>query len=244
MKTEIEITEIVKRHEGKHLQFGNVPSWVNKTQQEGIELKAGIIKSFWIKDAARVYDEPISDAWGECLVEILATQKKEEVKKTEQVNTPQSVAVLEGIVPDTLTVPLLEKWKKMSTFERILMFQNTPADRIEKRKGRGGKEFNYVKGNFMDQEANIAFLYSMNSKIDGWHLDIAGVACFGSISFMLDGQLVTSSGVGLDEQEYLQGDKTKPIFTIAAMMKNAHTDMKKKALAAKGFNGDVYRGEV
>ena len=147
-----------------------------------------------------------------------------------------------GIVPDILTVELLQKWKTLSTFERILKFQTTTEDRIEERMGRGGKK-KYVKGRFMDQEANLAFLFSMSTHIDGWHLDVSGVSCWGHIVFEMDGKSVTVSDVGTDIQEYSK-DTQKPVFTIPEMMKAASTDMRKRCLAQKGFNGDVYRGEI
>jgi len=249
MKTIEEITEIVMNRGGYKLMVSKYPTWISREKDEGCQIEAGKLKTFWIKEMSRVFDEPCSENWQKTVDAIEKEPQKQEeapqqIEQTEQqLQTPVPETKV-GIIPDTLTIPLLEKWQKMSTFERILMFQNTPKDRIEERKGRGGKNFKYVKGNFMDQEANIAFLFGMNSEIEGWHLDIAGVACYGNISFILDGQLIYSSGVGIDVQEYSQGNKTKPVFTIAEMMKNAHTDMKKKAMAAKGFNGDVYRGEV
>lgn len=38
------------------------PSWIDKTNKlEGVELRNGMISSFWVKDMERVYGEPASD---------------------------------------------------------------------------------------------------------------------------------------------------------------------------------------
>lgn len=150
----------------------------------------------------------------------------------------QLVNVFEGkqiIVPQNI-----EELKQMSTFDRMLLFQRTPARLIKEKKGRGGMQ-KYVEGHTMKLEAWLAFLGQVSSKIDGWHIDDKAVACYGSITVNIDGQSVTVAGCGIDLQEYTKADD-KPVFTVAELMKNACTDMKKKILADMGFNRDVYSG--
>ncbi len=253
MKTEQEITNIVRDNGGSKIGVSRFPSWLNKIKQEGVQIELGKIRTFWVKDEQKVYGEAPSQSWQKVIDEIKDTQKPEMVKqeKVPQQNesteiadrfVPEVIPEKIGIIPNTLTVPLLEKWKKMTTFERMLMFQNTPQDRIEERNGRGGK-LKYVKGNFMIQEANIAFMFRWNSKIEGWNVTPEGVTCYGSVQALIDDNMVFRACVGIDLQEMSKANG-KPIFTVPEMMKNAATDMIKKGLSSLGFNSDVYRGEV
>jgi len=248
MKSEIEITEIVKRHGGRHLQFGNVPSWVNKAQLEGVELRAEKIRPFWIQDGSRVYDEAPSQPWQVAIDEIEAKEpeKKSDVQKyneqtgqnlkTEQVPVDAAPGVIVGIVPDTLTKALLEKWAKMPAFERMLMFQNTPEDMIETRPGPGGKQLKYVKGNKILQELNIAFLFNWSSTIEEVKETETGYWVRGYITVEADNVSITRAAIGTADKH--KGVNSEDVAKAAA------TDMIKKAASSLGFNGDVYRGEV
>ena len=101
MKSEIEITEIVKRHGGRHLQFGNVPSWVNQTQLEGVELQAGKIRSFWIQEGSRVYDEVPSQPWQKVIDEIEAKPiKAEEAPQQNETTEQVPAAAAPGVIAE------------------------------------------------------------------------------------------------------------------------------------------------
>jgi hypothetical protein len=251
MKTENEITTIVKKHGGKHLQFGNIPSWMDKVNQEGIELIGGKIRPFWYKELERVYNEPVSDQWQKVINEVTNTDKakvdepnqkeerpteKTEKKKEQLPVTTETKETNNALIPEVLTIPLLDKWRKMTTFERMLMFQKTDKSNICERPGFGGKKVKYVEGNFMIQEANIAFLFSWSSKIEGFNIGDKSVSCYGSITVDIDGKQVTRAAVGVEE--------LNSGVDAQHAMKNAATDMIKKGLSSLGFNGDVYRGEV
>jgi hypothetical protein len=138
--------------------------------------------------------------------------------------------------------------KSMSTFDRIMLFQKTHPSIIKEKNGRGGKQ-KYVEGGIMKMEANIAFLFCISSKIDGWEFEndekgiIKSVSCYGSIKVNIDGKEVMVSDIGGDIQEYAKADN-RPVFTKMDLMKSACTDMKKRCLSNLGFNGDIYRGEV
>lgn len=229
---------------GKYLTF------ITHDRMEGIEYRAGNAKQFWFKEGQRIYDEPASDRITKIL-QLFANpeKKKEDTIQTEKaentiINDGKIInnlpAIFEGkriIVPSDI-----EELKKMSTFDRILLFQKTHPSIIKEKNGRGGKQ-KYVEGNIMKLEANIAFLFQISSKIEGWQIDDKGVSCYGSIKVNIDGKETIVSDVGSDLQEYRKEDKT-PVFTVHELMKNACTDMKKRCLASVGFNGDVYRGEV
>jgi len=233
MKSEIEITEIVKRYGGRHLQFGNVPSWVNQNQLEGVELQAGKIRPFWLQEGGRVYGEAPSQPWQKVLNEIEAKQQHE---TTEQLPATAAPEVIVGIVPDTLTMPLIEKWAKMKAIERMLMFQNTPDDMIETRPGPGGQKLKYVKGNKMLQELNIAFLFNWSSTIEEVKETETGYWVRGYITVEADNVSITRAAIGTADKH--KGVNSEDVAKAAAM------DMVKKAASSLGFNGDVYRGEV
>jgi hypothetical protein len=228
MVTEKEIEGILKFPAWRKITTSKIPTWVMKDGLEGVEIFEGKIRTFWLKAGSpdRIYGEPASEG----------------VSQIYQAFNEQKAGIVQA--GTTEIEPLtMGDWETKTTLERMLMCQITHPNSISKRVGRGGKNFNYVKGRRMEDEANFAFKYGMSTKIDGWHLDIAGVACYGSISFELDGKTVTASDTGIDVQEYAKEDK-KPIMTICEMMKNANTDMIKRCLAQKGFNRDVYQGEI
>lgn len=238
MKSEIEITEIVKRHKGKHLQFGNVQTWMDAGNEEGIELISGKTKSFWYRNNERIYGEPTSDAWQKCIAEVIE-QKPEQLPAT-TAQLPFSDAAL---LPDFLTPALMSKWAQMTTTDRVLMFQQTPKDKIKYVKvGKDDKGQDvtapYVEGNYMFREANAAFLFD-------WHLsDVVITVCPTSVG-------VTSklNAWFSDHNRYLSRPATgyqelnKKVDTELAK-KGATTDAIKKGLSLFGFNSDVYSGEV
>lgn len=249
MKTLDEVRDIMKERDMRELRIANIPTWIDKGQTEGIaiDFRNNVVRTFWVKDGERVLGEPASDKITKT-VETIKNKGNTETKETKQevpetVDTEKVIEKVNGVlVPETMNLLLLEKWKKMSTFERILMFQKTAPEYV-KQKPKGKKMISYVEGNLMQQEANIAFLFNWSDKIEGFHFSDESVACYGSVTAEVDNCSITHSAVGVDRQEYT-GTEKKPIFSEEELMKNAHTDMIKKALSKFGFNNDVYRGEV
>lgn len=230
-KTGIEITEIVKRHGGSQSQFAANPTWFNKEKQEGFDIIMGVVRSFFVKDSERIYGEAPSQPWQAVIDEVMSAPEK----KTEQISATAAPGH-EGIVPDTLTKALIEKWAGMKTFERMLMFQNTPEDMIETRPGPGGSKLKYVKGNKMIQELNIAFLFNWSSHIEEVKETDTGYWVRGYITVEADNVSITRAAIGTADKH--KGVNSEDVAKAAAM------DMVKKAASSLGFNGDVYRGEV
>lgn len=249
MKIE-EIDHLMRNSRMLKLTLSKLPTWVDEQRQEGIELKDGKYVSFWIKSGERIYNEP-AGTHIEKIMQVLidktgktsadGAEKEKEGKNELATSEKGEEEAIVGIVPETLTIPLLEKWKKMSTFDRMLMFQSTPKEKIQERKGfkRPDGTFEilkYVEGNYMLQEANIAFLFDWESHIENISIGATTVAVWGSVTVSLDGKRVSRAAVGVDE--------INSKVTAQHAIKNACTDMIKKGLASFGFNGDVYRGEV
>ena len=235
MKSEDEINKIVTAHGGKQLQFSQFPTWVDKAKTEGFELRAGVLRSFWIREDMRVYNEPPSGSWEKVIAEIKTESGKQ---NQEQVNSG-TVAVrddLPAVIPDTFTLSLMEKWEKMTAVERMFLFQSTPADMIASRQGPGGSVLKYVRGNKMIQELNIAFLFNWSSLIEEVRETETGYWVRGSITVVADGIYITRSAIGTADKH--KGVNNEDVAKAAAM------DMIKKAASSLGFNGDVYRGEV
>lgn len=247
MKTVDEINKICTQHHMVRMTVSSYPTWVDQQKQEGVELKNGI-NSFWIIEGERLYSEPPSNH-----IVLLLEALQDSEKKPEIIEIPKSIKPIESttvwnrlpeICEDKQVISFrdVEDLKKMSVYDRILMFQHTPARLVKTKNGRGGKQ-SYVEGNVMKMEANIAFLWKISSHIDSWTIDETGVSCAGSITVNIDGETITVSAVGLDLQEFRK-DSKEPVFTVHELKKNAWTDCRKKMLADMGFNGDVYRGEV
>lgn len=259
------VNEIMEKNGYTKLSLCSVPSWINTTTKEGMEYKAGNFNTFKAVDGTKVY--PDKDSMDSEMIKrelfmstVKPDVKPEEKPKPEDKKEPSNVDIVQheekehsvdtkfiNNLPDVfegkriIAFPDIEELKKMSVFDRILLFQKTYPKFIKYLDK--AHERPYVEGNIMKQEANIAFLFQWSSKIDGWNLDKEAVACYGSIKVNIDGKDIIISGVGVDKQVYRKTDN-QPTLTIPEMMKNACTDMKKKCLADMGFNGDVYRGEV
>lgn len=237
MKSINEITEIVKRYNGKHLQFGNVQTWMDAGNEEGIELIAGKIRAFWYKDNTRIYGEPISSSWQRCINEISKDSSHEqEQKKPEQLPATAAQPDNGALLPEFLTPALMTKWGQMKTIDRMLIFQKTPTDQIFKKNVGGGNEASYVKGNYMFREANAAFLFDWKFIHQGLSIGSEGVCVYGTIEANVDGKIMSRPAVGYEE--------INKKMTAQLAVKSATTDAIKKGLSLFGFNSDVYSGEV
>ncbi len=239
----------ISRHMTK-LSISTNPTWIDKERQEGIESKAGILKSFWIVNGEKDFEQPAGEKIAQTLklIAMEDIQKEEPVKPEKQImqedkDLPVESYSVDGQLPDFLTSALMSKWAKMSTTDRVLLFQKTPKDKIKSvevgKDEMGQKVFApYVEGNYMFREANAAFLFD-------WYMsDIVISVC--------------PSGVGVsgklncwfnEYKKYLSRPATgyqelnKRVDTEMAK-KGATTDAIKKGLSLFGFNSDVYSGEV
>lgn len=258
------INKILESHGFVKNNLNKLPTWMHETTHEGLQINLqNEIVSFVANHGEKDLTIPDSELMQRIKREIHLSNEpihkpespKPEPIKQHELETKDLIVkqddvtfvnqihtVLEGtrmIVPQDF-----DELKAMSVIDRMLLFQRTPTQFI-KYLDKKKQERPYVEGNIMKMEANIAFMYQWSSKIDGWHLDKEAVACYGSIKVCIDGKNdVIISGVGIDKQVYRGGDPTKPSLTVAEMMKNANTDLKKKCLADLGFNNDVYRNDI
>lgn len=223
-----------------------VPTYRTKDRMEGLELKAGKLVSFWFKEGERVYEQPegsqiasVKGAFEEKPITIAEKLEKENTGILQDKTTIPATAGAGSnvsLIPDSLTMELLEKWRVMKTEARMFMFQNTAPDYISERAGPGGTKLKYVKGNVMVQELNIAFLFDWSSEIQEVKETDTGFWVRGYIEVNLNGKTIRRSAIGTADKH--KGVNSEDVAKAAAM------DMIKKAASFLGFNGDVYRGEV
>lgn len=239
------INEIcVKRHMTK-LSISKNPTWVDKQHQEGIELKLGKPVTFWIISGQRDYEQPASDSIKQTmlLIENPNLQKEpEEKKEPEKIGekTEQLPKAQDALLPEFLTSALMSKWAKMSTIDRMLMFQKTPNDKVKQvvvgKNEKGEKEYApYVEGNYMVKEANAAFLFDWYLTVHNVEKSVSGVCVRGTLYANVDGKYYSRPAVGYQEMN-------KQVDAQLAE-KGATTDAIKKGLSLFGFNSDVYGGE-
>ncbi len=222
------------------------PTWIDKEHKEGIELQAGILKPFWIVAGTRDYNEPTGEIMLKTISLINEANSKEPAKKEEEPKKKTEIVqpdnITDTILPDIITPALMSKWAKMTTTDRVLMFQKTPKDKIKSVciGKENGKEIyaSYVEGNFMFKEANAAFLFN-------WFLSDVKIT-------------ITMEGVGVEATLNCWFSEYNKYFTRPATgyqemnkrltselaKKGAITDAIKKGLSLFGFNSDVYGGEV
>lgn len=221
---------------------GNVPTYVNKIEQEGIEINGQNIRTFWFKDLERIYGEAPSQIFQKFVDEI-TEQKTEETKREKNDEVKEVLSNPIGtLLPDFLTSKLLEAWSKMKTVDRMMMFQKTPKDKIKQVIISGKEKDNtavyapYVEGNYMIKEANACFLFDWEFKMNEKIISLTDVCVIGVIRANIDGKYITRPAVGYTE--------LNARMTANLAIKSATTDAIKKGLSMFGFNSDVYSGEI
>jgi hypothetical protein len=249
-----------------------IPTFTDKQGMEGIELSKGVIIPFWIKknpdnSVEKVYDQPTQDksicavigAFEEKLkgVKHEVDQVKEKDTKTKDAEILPSSLI--NSIPDILeekriiTPQDIEAWRKLSTFDRILLFQKTPKGLVRQRRGfllpefvgrdkktltdENFKMFQYLDANTMKQSANIAFLFEWSSVVESEHyFEAIGEVCVrGYIQVEINGKTYRRScgGSGIKKGMMDWGDT----------MESAISEMTKRGIY-HFLHGDVKRGEI
>jgi hypothetical protein len=247
----------------KLVEVTNSKTFAFKTfdQKEGIELIAGKIQTFQIVEMKDKTKEKVISEKAESK-EILAVigafekdvrsieePKKEELTK-ELILNPVN-AIPEILEEKRIITPQdIEAWKKLSTFERILLFQKTSKGLIKQRRGYllpefAGKDkktltndhfkmFNYLDGNVMKHSANIAFLFEWSAVVESEKYFDNEVCVRGYIQVEINGKMYRRAcgGSGIKKSMMDWGDT----------MESAITEMTKRGIY-QFLHGDVKRGE-
>jgi hypothetical protein len=176
-------------------------------------------------------------------------QKPEESKKEIVINPLNAIPdILEE--KRIITPSDIEAWKKLSTFERILLFQKTAKGLVKQRRGYllpefAGKDkktltndhfkmFNYLDGNVMKHSANIAFLFEWSCVVESEKYFENEVCIRGYIQVEINGKMYRRAcgGSGIKKGMMDWGDT----------MESAITEMTKRGIY-HFLHGDVKRGD-
>ncbi len=233
----------------KKMTISKIPTWIDSQMQEGLEYHqiTKDIKPFWVVAGTRNYEEPTGVSILKTIelikVENIEIEKPKEERKEEEPKEPEKQTDIipessngNAELPEFFTDKLLEKWSKMKTMERIMLFQRTPKNQIFQKPVGSGQTASYVKGNYMVKEANACFLFDWKFIQQGISIGNEGVAVYGVLEANFDGKILSRPAVGYEE--------INKKMTAQLAIKSATTDAIKKGLSLFGFNSDVYSGEV
>lgn len=177
-----------------------------------------------------------------------------ETSKKEVENVPRNginsiIDVLEE--KRIITFQDMENLKKLSLFDRLLLFQKTPKQLIRQRKGflkpsSASKDkklltdddyqmFQYVPCHVMQIEANLAFLFEWSAVIESEKYFDTEVAVRGYIQTKVNGEQIRRPCGGSCIK--------KGMMDWGDALEGAISEMKKRGLKSFGFNSDVYRQE-
>jgi hypothetical protein len=231
-------------------------------QSEGIELIAGKIQTFQIVEMKDKTKEKVISEKAEAkeIIAVIGAFEKDvrsiEDKKPEVTQQTEIILNPVNAIPEILeekriiTPTDLEAWKKMSVFDRILLFQKTAKGLIKQRRGfllpefagrdkktltdAHYKMFNYLDGNVMKHSANIAFLYEWSAVVESEKYFDNEVCVRGYIQVEINGKMYRRpcGGSGIKKGSMDWGDT----------MESAITEMTKRGIY-HFLHGDVKRGE-
>ena len=126
-----------------------------------------------------------------------------------------------------------------------LLSATTPPQYIKKRKGRGGREFDYVEFNYVAGRLNAAFAFKWDVEIMDKVIDTKGnqIAMWIRLTVhFLDGTKAHKDAWGSAEIKRGTGDGS--IVDLGDDLKAAQSDGIKKAASMLGICWDVYSGQT
>ena len=185
--------------------------------------KAAVKKVVAKQKAERAAAKPVK-------AEIVVRVDTSPVKPTE---TDLAEPIREG---KSLTIP--KTW--MSEHQLTFMMQKTPRDQVYRRKGKGGKEFDYVTGSYITKALNYAFGWNWDFEVlehgkEGDHVWVLGRL---TVRNPADTQTITKTQFGRSDVKQLTSGKGNVDY--GNDLKAASTDALKKCASMLGFASDVY----
>lgn len=139
-----------------------------------------------------------------------------------------------------LTIP--KTW--LSDEQVIRIVQVTPKQHVYTRKGRGGKQFDYVTGAYVEKVLNFVFGWN-------WDFEVVGHGVAGNFIWVQGkltargsgaGQQIVKTQFGRAEIKYLKDSKKTPADYVdfGNDLKAATTDALKKCASLLGVASDIY----
>ena len=253
------------------VQVKGIAKWATEKKDEGIELVNNKILTFTFKDGeldhnGKIQDNKIISVLGAFEKDIQEAENPKQEKKdgkTDRKEAQEQKDIIPGSlvnsIPDILmdkriiTFQDIEELKTKPLFDRLLLFQKTPAKLIKKRRGfllpaSASKDkksltdsdymmYQYVPANTMNQEGNLAFLYKFSTVVEDrrYYDNPFEVVVSGYIETKIDGEVIRRACGGSMQAK---GNMDK-----GDVMEGAISEMTKRGLKKFGFNADVYRQE-
>lgn len=180
--------------------------------------------------------------------------KKAVAKKRAPIKHEIVVRVQQAQYPAPTTQELAEPMrdgKKMtlpktwlSEQQLVKIVQRTPKEHVYRRKGKGGKEFDYVTGAYVEKVLN--FVFGWNWDLDVLEHGVAGnfiwVKAQLTVRGTKEGQVIKKTQFGRAEIKYLSGQGKTPAAYVdfGNDLKAATTDALKKCASLLGIASDIY----
>ncbi len=128
-----------------------------------------------------------------------------------------------------------------------LILKKTPERHVQRRKGRGGEEWDFVSGGYMRKVLNLMFGFDWDFEvIEHWILD-GEIVVNGKLTCRCNGRTIVKMQFGNKEIMYRkQTDEDKKAgkpripLSIGNDMKSAATDALKKCASQIGIAADIY----
>lgn len=139
-----------------------------------------------------------------------------------------------------MTIP--KTWLNEQQLVKIV--QRTPKEHVYRRKGKGGKEFDYVTGAYVEKVLN--FVFGWNWDLDVLEHGVAGnfiwVKARLTVRGTKEGQTIQKTQFGRAEIKYLSGQGKTPAAYVdfGNDLKAATTDALKKCASLLGIASDIY----
>lgn len=135
-----------------------------------------------------------------------------------------------------LTIPKTWLAENQLTF----MLQRTPKEQVYRRKGRGGKDFDYVTGSYITKALNYVFGWNWDFEVvehgkEGDHVWVLGRL---TVRGTKPGENITKTQFGRSDVKVLTSGKGNVDY--GNDLKAATTDALKKCASMLGFASDIY----
>ena len=169
------------------------------------------------------------------------------VEPTQPTAVIPTVSDLAEPMKDGKSLTMQKTW--LSSNQLLRMLQATPKEQVYKRKGRGGKEFDYVTGSYCVKWLNFNFGWNWEyeSVNEPTASDIISLISNKINQIWVTGKLTVHSPDGKYSIVKMQSGSSELKMTkdnkpmdIGDDMKSAHTDALKKCASLLGFASDIY----
>ena len=123
--------------------------------------------------------------------------------------------------------------------EQILhIMQKTPANHVYKRPGKGGGQWEFVTGAYIEKVLNYVFAWDWDFTIKEVKEVPGQIAVLGELVARANGKTITKNQWGRIDVKYKKG--TKEYLDYGNDLKGASTDALKKCASLFGIASDIY----